>query len=135
MTVKLDKTVAKYIEFRRMEAEMKRRHKEELAPVFAAKEYLEGILLKALNETGQEMARTVAGTCYKTLKTSAQINDVSEFMRFVIGSERWDLLDKKANSPACLALREESGHAPPGVNLDQRWEVGVRVPTAKTTAK
>jgi hypothetical protein len=47
----------------------------------------------------------------------------------VIGTEQWDLLDKKANVTAVTDYLNENGVLPPGVKYSTRFDVGVRAPT------
>jgi hypothetical protein len=47
-------------------------------------------------------------------------------MRYVIGNEAWDLLDRKANVKAVEDFIEENDLAPPGVNFSTTYVVGVR---------
>jgi len=44
----------------------------------------------------------------------------------VIGSEAWDLLDRKANVTAVSDFIEENNAPPPGVNFSTTYVVGVR---------
>jgi hypothetical protein len=127
--VKLDisKRVDQYVRLRDKITEMKERHKAELAPYNEALEKLNALLLSHLNEIEGESVRTEAGTVYRTEKKSASLADADAFMRFVIGTGSWDLLDRKANVTAVADFIEENdGHTPPGVNFSSTLIVGVR---------
>jgi len=73
-----------------------------------------------------ESVRTDTGTVYRTEKKSASLADPDAFMRYVIGNEAWDLLDRKANVKAVEDFIEENDLAPPGVNFSTTYVVGVR---------
>jgi hypothetical protein len=87
---------------------------------------LNAVLLEHLNTINGESVRTEMGTVYRTEKKSAPLADPDAFMRYVIGNEQWDLLDRKANVTAVADFIEENNEAPPGVNFSTTYVVGVR---------
>ena len=116
-TVDISKRVEQYI---RLRDEIKRRedvHKSEMKPFKDALEKLNGALLDHLNQINGDSVKTHAGTVYRTAKKSASLADPDAFMRYVIGSEAWDLLDRKANVTAVEDFIEEHQSAPPGVKI------------------
>src|SRR3982751_774705 len=60
-------------------------------------EMLNQFLLKALKATGQDSAKTKAGTAYRKSFVSVTVADKEAFRRHVIGTEDWDLIDWRAN--------------------------------------
>lgn len=126
VTVDFNTRVAQYVALRDKINEMKERHKAELKPYMDVLDGLNAVLLQHLNATNSNSVATDAGTAYKTEKRSASIADGEAFMRYVIGGELWDLLDRKANVTAVDDHIKEHGVAPPGVNFSTRVEVGVR---------
>ena len=135
--INLAKRIEQFIAVRNKIKALKEGHKAELTPFNALLEGLGAALLDALNTTGQDNAKTKSGTAYKTIKSSATIEDAEAFKRHVIGMEAWDLLDFKANCPAVIdfiADSENKAHLPPpGVKFSAIYEIGVRSPSA--TAK
>jgi len=121
--------VEQYRKLRAKQEEIEERHKEELAPYKKAKADLEALMLGWLNATGQENAKTKAGTVYKKTDFSASLEDPDAFMRYVIGSEAWDLIDRKANKTAIKDFLEEHKTLPPGVKVATVVKVGVTAPT------
>lgn len=112
--------------------------KVKLQPYKDAREKLRALLLEMLNQSGQDSAKTTAGTVYKTKKQSASLDDPDAFKRHVIGTESWDMLDWKANLTAALDFAEvNQGQLPPGVKLNSLVIIGVRapVPTRKRKPK
>jgi hypothetical protein len=87
---------------------------------------LNSVLLDHLNTINGESVRTDTGTVYRTEKKAASLADPDAFMRYVIGSEAWDLLDRKANVTAVSDFIEENNAPPPGVNFSTTYVVGVR---------
>lgn len=126
---KIDWYVAKYIEFRDKIKELNDAHKERMAPLEEAKDKLAGILLEKLNADNVESSRTEHGTFFRTTKKSASLEDADAFMRFVIGGEHWDLLDRKANVTAVEEFLKEHKGLPPGVKYTEYQDVNVRRPT------
>ena len=108
------------------------KHKEELEPWKVDFERLKGQLQSFLETTNQQSAKTAAGTFFLMTKRSASISNKDEFKHFVVGGERWDLLDWKANALAVVDFAEENGGTlPPGVNLTTKVDVNVRRPSEK----
>lgn len=123
---KIDVRVEQYIKLRDKIKEIETRHKEELKPYKETLEKLNAVILGHLNNVGGESIRTAAGTAYVTEKKSASLSDPQAFMRYVIGNEAWDLLDRKANSNAVADFIAENNAPPPGVNFTTTNIVGVR---------
>lgn len=128
VAISFDVRVGQYVALRAKVKAIKDKHKEELTPYNTAMEQLEGLMLNALNATGQENAKTKNGTVYKTEKTSCSLEDADEFLRHVIGTEQWELLDRKANVTAVKDYLDMNGALPPGVKLTTTMEVGIRAP-------
>lgn len=124
--ISIEKRVEQYIMLRdRIKAEDDA-HKEKMAPYRQLLEQLNGVLLSHLQTVGVDSAKTGAGTVYKTTKRSASLDDADAFMRHVIGSEAWELLDRRANLAAVEAFVTENGVLPPGVKWTSSQVVGVR---------
>lgn len=124
--VDIARRVEQYVQLR---DEIKRRddeHKALMKPYKEALEKLNGILLDHLTTINGDSVKTGAGTVYRTSKKSASLADPDAFMRFVIGTEAWDLLDRKANVTAVEDFIQENQSAPPGVNFSTTFIVGVR---------
>jgi hypothetical protein len=120
--------VMQYRTLRDMIKEKEKALEEELAPMKQVLDQLGGVLLQMLNQTGQEAARTKAGTVYITEKVSATLADADAFRRHVIGAEQWDLLDWRCNKTAVKDFVKDNEAAPPGVNYSVIRIVGVRAP-------
>lgn len=130
-TKTFEERVGQYVRLRDMIKEKDDAHKEAMKPFRDTLEQLGGILLTMLNQSGQDAAKTAAGTAYVTVEASATIADPEQFKRHVIGSEDWSLIDWRANKTAVKAFVEENQAAPPGVNFTTIRKVGVRRPGAK----
>lgn len=126
--IDFEKTIGAYVTLRDWLEAQDKLHAERMKPMKLKLEALNGVLLTALNTTGQDNAKTKAGTAYRKQWTSATIKDKDAFRRHVIGTEDWDLLDWRANKTAVAKLVEETQHAPPGVDFSRGYDVGVRRP-------
>lgn len=118
--------VGLYVQLRDKIKVIEDKHEEELKPFKDKKVQLEAMLQNALNETGQESAKTTEGTVYKRIKRSATIENKSEFTRFVIADGLWDLVDWKANVTAVEDFLMKENQLPPGVKISSVSTVGVR---------
>jgi len=127
--IDINHRVDQYIRLRDMIKEKDDAHKAAMSPYREALEKLNGLLLSHLEQVGTESAKTASGTVYKTMKKSASLEDADQFMRHVIGTENWDLLDRRASQSGVEAFLEENGVLPPGVKFTQSVVVGVRKPT------
>jgi len=126
MAIDFNKRAAQYVHLRDTVKAIKEKHKAELAPYNDAMEKLEALFMQELNNTHQDSAKTASGTVYKTTRKTASLDDPDAFMRFVIGGEYWDLLDRKANATAVEEFLNDNQALPPGVKFTAVEEIGVR---------
>lgn len=125
--VNIAKRVEQYIALRDKIKAMNDAHKKEMEKYVTALEQLNSMLLGHLNAINTDSAAVNGvGTVYRTEKISATIADKSEFQRFIIGGELWDMVDWKANPTATTDFLKENGTPPPGVNYTTTYVVGVR---------
>jgi len=125
-TVDISKRVDQYVRLRDLIKTKEDEHKAVLKPYKEMLEKLNSVLLDHLNTINGESVRTDTGTVYRTEKKAASLADPDAFMRYVIGSQAWDLLDRKANVTAVADFIEENNAPPPGVNFSTTFVVGVR---------
>jgi len=131
----MNNLVAEYIRQRDNIATIEDRHKEELRPFKEVQEILTVKLLEILDHTGQESARTKSGTVTKGVHTTASCaEDPDGFIQFVRKNDLWELVNRAANKDACMQYLDQHGVLPPGVKLNHRRTVSVKVPT-KTKSK
>ena len=125
MTADLEKRVRQYVEVRDRIAELKEKHKAELAPFNKAQEMLANFLLNHLITVGADSINTKGGTFYKIKKVTASIVDMDAFWKHVKDNEEWELLDRRANKTAVEAYVLSMQAPPPGVNYSKTEDVGV----------
>lgn len=118
--------IAKYVKIRDAKAEKEAAHKEELKRYNNALFKIEQALLKEFNETGQDSAKTPAGTAYRSTRTSAKVSDRDAFLAFVRDSDGWDFLENRVNKTAVEAFIEEHDELPPGVDVTRVVTINIR---------
>lgn len=138
-----NKLVEKFVALRDKVAEIKKRHKEELAKYNVVMATLEGWLKQELLTSGSESIRTSAGTFYKTTQTSVTCNEWSKTLEWIKDNDAWELLEARVSKTAALeilkdladkaAQAREAGQQVdpeslviPGVVISRELEVGVR---------
>lgn len=124
--VNVEQVIAAYVKLRDQKNELKRKHKEELAPFNEKMSKLEGWLLRDLQNRGTKSERTDAGTAYITTVSSATVKDRDEYLNFVREKEMWDLIENRVSKTVVQDYLEETGELIPGVNFEQTQEVRVR---------
>lgn len=118
--------VARYIEVRDKKAEIKQRHKEELAPYNEALRKLEMVFLNHLNKSGTDnFAARGAGTVYRRTVTTVKVADFDAFIGYVREHDAWHLLQQRASQVGVEAVLEDTGALPPGIDLVREVHVGV----------
>lgn len=127
----VEKRVKQYVFVRDQIKAMQERHVKELEDLKDIQEKLTGILQEALTNVGAESIKTSQGTVYSTTRYTASLQDPKAFMDFVLEKGLTDLLDRKANAPACRDYCAEHGVLPPGVNMSSIQTVGVRRASGK----
>lgn len=119
--------VEKYIKLRDRRDERKRAFTEADKADEAIQETIEGLLLKFMQTTGQDSAKTPAGTAYTSTQVSATIADKLLFREFVQNNDAWELADVRASKKAIEQYQaDHGGQLPPGVNYTSRIVVNVR---------
>lgn len=126
--MKLDELVGNYIKLRDKKAQIKAEYDAKVDQIDALLGKIEAALLKKFEETGQESARTEAGTAFKSVKTSCTVADKDAFMAYVKAQGAWELLDIRANKTAVDQYRGVNEEIPPGLNWRETVVVGVNRP-------
>lgn len=125
-TANIEQRIGQYIMLRDKISAADADHKEKMKPAREALEKLNAFMLAHLQQIGGDSVKASTGTVYRTTKTSVGIEDPDAFMRHVIGSESWELLDRKANVTAVKEFLSENGTLPPGTKMTNTQVVGVR---------
>lgn len=118
--------ISKYIQLRDKQTDIKKQHKEELAPYNDAMRKIEDHLQKVMDQSDLENLKSEQGTAYKSTQSSVTIADWDAFKDYVITLGAWHMLDKRANKTAVEEVLEETGELVPGVNLTRSIKVNIR---------
>jgi len=124
----VQKWIGQYVAVRDVKKALEAKHKEELKTYTNILNQLEGRLQSFFSETGQDSAPTGAGTAYLSTTYRASIADKQMFQDYVKESERWELLDWKANAKAARAFVKENKVPVPGINLTGITKVRINRP-------
>lgn len=122
----MENRINQFIKIRDYLDKKKEEQAKELKPAQGLKDQLSGILQVFLASHKSESLNTKAGTVYRTTRYSASLVDPDAFMRHVIGTEQYELLDRRANVTAVREFVEKNGGLPPGAKLSAIETVGVR---------
>lgn len=122
----MEKRIAQFVQVRDMLEALDKRQSEERAPLVNLRDRLQGKIQVFMTENKLENLKTAAGTAYTSSRTTCSLSDPHAFMEYVIWSQKFDLLDRRANSTAVKAHIEEKGGLPPGCNITTIETVGVR---------
>lgn len=90
---------------------------------------IETELMAFLNDAKSDSVKSEHGTAFKRTETSVTVANSSEFSRFVISEELWELIDFRANKTAVKEYLEKTEALPPGVNLSAVTVLSVRKPS------
>jgi len=121
-----EKRTGQYVQLRDRIKELQEKHETELKPLLETQNLLTAWFMNQLEQVGAQSVKTSKGTVYATTRYTASLADPKAFMDYVITNQKWELLDRKANSTACKDFVAEHGSQPPGVNLSAIRTVGVR---------
>jgi hypothetical protein len=124
--MKTSEMIAKYITLRDKKSELEAAHKESVKRINEVMKKIESMIMAQFNETGEESAKTAAGTAYKTTQTSAKVADRDAFLDFVRASEAWGFIENRVNKTAVEEYLAEHEELPPGVDVNRAYTINIR---------
>lgn len=127
MDVAIDKIVAVYIKIRDAKEALSREHDAKIADLDAQMQMLKQKLIELSKETGVNTFSTEHGTAYRTIKNRYWTNDWESFYGFMREHGRMELLEKRIHQTNMREFLEENPEVhPPGLNVDQEYEITIR---------
>jgi hypothetical protein len=123
--------VEKYIDIKAQREALKKEFATRDAPYAEQENLLSGLIMTHLRNLGIESARTRFGTVFFKTTSAASLFDPDAFMTFVINSQRFEMLDRKANKTAVRDYINEFHELPPGVKYQEAVTLGHKSPTNK----
>lgn len=127
----MQKRIEQYIGLRDKLKVIDEEHENRRKDYVQMMERVSGLIRSFMEANKLENLKTKAGTCYTSTRHTASLADPDAFMKFVIATNRFDLMDRRANATAIKEYVEAEKVLPPGVNLTALQTVGVRRPTGK----
>jgi 5'-3' exonuclease len=125
--MKISQAVEIYVQLRDKKAQLKAEYQDAVAPVQEKMDKLEKKFLEMMNTTGVDSIKTISGTAYTSVKTTASVADKDTFFNYVKDNNEWALMEVRASSTAVKEFVEANeGEIPPGVNLNTERTVNVR---------
>lgn len=124
--LKNDELVQLYVALRDDISREKSDFEQRIADRKAKQLKIEGILLRRLQDAGDEAVRTKYGTAYKSVKKSASVADWDAVRAFVETHDAWELLTRGVNKTVVEQFVAANGELPPGVNWRQEVTIGVQ---------
>lgn len=118
--------IGKYIQLRDKANELKKEHKEQLAPYNDAMFKIEHHLHQVMDKSELENLKSEDGTAYKAVQTSITVADWDAFLAYVQDNDAWYMFDKRANKTAVEEIVDETGELPPGLNMKRSIKINVR---------
>lgn len=133
MAEDIDKRIAQYIEVRDALKRVDEKWEAERKPLSEIQEQLSG-RIRAFMESNNitDNLKSKSGTCYLSTRYTASLADPQAFMDYVIRTQKFELLDRRANTTAVKDYVQEHNQLPAGCNLNAIQTVGVRRPTGKS---
>lgn len=126
MSVDIEATVRKYIELRDACEKIDKEAKERKAPLAAAMDTIEAVLMKIANEQGVTSFKTLAGTAFVTTVSRCGVSNWDETLQFIRDNDAFNLLNKAVNKTAVQEYIDAHETPPPGVSWTVMREVQVR---------
>jgi hypothetical protein len=118
--------VTKYIAARDMKSKLDAAHKTKLEPLILAMEKTEAAILDFFNTHGMDSAKCEAGTAYRSMKSSATVNDMDAFLDFVRTNDAWNFLEKRVAKTQVDEYVAENKDLPPGITYNRIASLNVR---------
>jgi hypothetical protein len=123
----IDKIVAVYIKIRNAKEDLTREYDGKIATLDEQMRTLKEELLKISKETGVTSFKTENGTAYRTIKNRYWTNDWESFYGFMREHGAMELLEKRIHQTNMREFLEDRPDVhPPGLNVDQEYEITIR---------
>ena len=124
--VNITALVTRYIAARDMKTKLDNAHKAKLEPLIAAMEKTEAAILDFFNQHNMDSAKCEAGTAYRSMKSSATVNDMDAFLGFVRENDAWHFLEKRVAKTQVDEYVAQNTDLPPGITYSRMASINVR---------
>lgn len=124
--VNVDTVTAAYVKLRDTRSALKKAFDDEDAILKGKMERLETWLMDTMQKSGANQLGSAHGTAYLQTQYRASCGDWTSFWQWIADNGRFDMLEKRVSSKTVNEYIEETGDAPPGVNVASELKVVVR---------
>jgi hypothetical protein len=121
-----DKAVSEYLKLRAKVEKINAKAKADAAELKEQMAMLENWMTMKADKDGIDRIPTPHGTGYWSTHHRCSVANPEEFFNYVIGAQRWDLMEKRASKIAVKNEVDETGAPPPGVNYSSIRVFNVR---------
>lgn len=121
-----EQIVEMYIRLRDKKKEKDDAHKAAMETINDALKSAEATLLAAFQANGMESVNTKFGTAYKSVRSSAKVEDWDRTLAFILSGGHFEMLEKRVAKTAVEAYRDEHNILPPGIGWSEELTVNVR---------
>lgn len=111
-----DKAITEYLNLRTQVEAINAKAKADAAELKKQMGMLENWMTLKADKEGLKNITTPHGTGYWSTHNRCSVANPEEFLNYVIGGQRWDLMEKRASKIAVKQEVEDTGAPPPGVN-------------------
>jgi hypothetical protein len=125
-----DQLIEMYIDSRNKIDAIQALADKEIQPHKMRMELIGKLMMARFNDRGSTSTKCDTGTAFVEEKDSASLANPAAFFDFVVETESWDLLEKRAAKLAVRNYIQTKKELPPGVNYTVRKEVVFRKPSA-----
>lgn len=127
-TLKNDQLIGVYRKLRERRDEAKKAFTESQKPTLELMERIEGELMLRMQDTGTNTFSCDTGTAYRVTNTTVSVKDWSAFLPYVLETQQYDMLERRAAKSAVVEFVDEHKELPPGLAMTQVDEVNIRAP-------
>lgn len=125
--MKLDTVIAAVVTVRDQIDDMKKEHKEALAPLNIKMAKLEAYLQLQLTTLGTtSFTAKGIGTAYLQDVVGVTVEDWDATLSWIKDNDLWEFLERRVSKSVVQDYMESTKEVPPGVNVRQETEVRVR---------
>ncbi len=124
--INADTVTAAYVKLRDQRSALKKAYEDEDGVLKVKMERLETWLMETMQQTGTTQLGSAHGTAYMQTQYKASCGDWPSFWQWIADNGRFDMLEKRVSSKTVNEFIEETGDAPPGVNVASELKVVVR---------
>jgi hypothetical protein len=136
MEMGVDQLVRTYIEERNQLGTDRKNYKAREARIKAHMALISTVLKDKAERAGNvESFSTPFGTAFKKAVTQFRVQDWAALTTFVYQTNNFSILQKRVSPNAVKEVLEADGAYPPGLDVIERTEFAVRVPTARRKKK